>query len=131
MGGQGAVRVVIMGTAMSQPDLPLVQYMKRAGLTTDRLAELVGFHSRTIDNWTSRARRPSYPQLVRLAKVLDCTPADLVDPNPRPVQRPTNPTRRPMGTTGTVMATQAAADRFRSARQQAPATPVAERPPRG
>lgn len=88
----------------SQPDLPLVQVMKEKGVTSRELAARSGFSLRTIENWTSRARRPNPSQRARLASVLGVHPDDLIDPNPNPYQRPTNPTRRPMGTGGTLSA---------------------------
>lgn len=90
----------------SQPDLPLVRLLKEKGMSSLELAQAAGFSLRTIENWTSRARRPTPAQRARLARALgdDIHPDDLIDPNPRPYQRPTNPTRRPMGTGGTMMA---------------------------
>lgn len=91
-----------------ESDLPLVVKMREQGVITDTLARWTGFHPRTIDNWTSRARRPTPGQRAILAEALCCDPDDLIDPNPRPHQRPTNPQRRPMGTSGTLAATNAA-----------------------
>lgn len=93
-----------MTTPFTQPDLPIVARLLELGWTNRKLAAESGFNLRTIENWTSRARRPSVAQYDRLARALGCPVADIIDPTPRHTQRPTNPNHRPMGTGGTITA---------------------------
>ena len=49
------------------------------GLTQAQLAEMVGCHARSITYWETGARRPDTEHLLKLAEVLECNPAELLE----------------------------------------------------
>lgn len=53
-------------------------YRKRAGLSQQKLAEMVGVSQQTIDRYESGSRQPNITDGVRLADVLHTTSEKLV-----------------------------------------------------
>lgn len=49
------------------------------GLTQAQLAEVVGCHMRSITCWETGTRRPDAEHLLKLAEVLECSPAELME----------------------------------------------------
>jgi len=56
----------------------IAEYRRRADLTQSELAEKVGTSPAYISQLETGYRRASMPMLVRLAAVLGCNPADLL-----------------------------------------------------
>jgi len=55
-----------------------IKARQRAGLTQERLAELLDVSYITIRKWERGERSPKIKKLTDIARVLRCTPADLV-----------------------------------------------------
>ncbi len=59
----------------------IAQLRKRRGWTQGDLAERVGVEQPTVQRWENGKREPSFDQLFALARVLEVTPASLIDPS--------------------------------------------------
>lgn len=55
----------------------LRRLMQRSGLTTEDLADQLGLSRQSVSAWLTGRTTPSPPSLVRIAEVLNATPADL------------------------------------------------------
>ena len=63
--------------------------MKAKGMTSVRIAELVGMHKTNISNIINGKQMPSVEALERFAKALDCKVRDLLvedDDEPTPIK---------------------------------------------
>ena len=47
-------------------------------ITQDYIAKKMGVNQNTVSQWESGTRRPDIDTLIRLAKVLGCTPNDIL-----------------------------------------------------
>lgn len=60
---------------------PIDRRLVELGMTRATLARLSGVPVRTLENWSSRLRKsPNVYQFYRVAKVLDCSMEDLLEP---------------------------------------------------
>ena len=60
---------------------PIDKRLVELGMTRATLARLSGVPVRTLENWSSRLRKsPNVYQFYRVAKVLDCSMEDLLEP---------------------------------------------------
>lgn len=58
----------------------LYEYRKRKGWTQRELAERLGVTTPTITQYETGARKPDIVTLKKLAKLLDCTTDQLLEP---------------------------------------------------
>lgn len=58
----------------------LLEYRQKAGLTQSQLAEKLGVAQSAIANWEARDRKPNIVMLKKLAKILNCTTDELLEP---------------------------------------------------
>lgn len=47
------------------------------GLTTEQVADLLSVNRGTVERWESGKSAPTYPQLVKLCEIYNCTPDDI------------------------------------------------------
>lgn len=47
------------------------------GLTSEQVASQIGVNRGTIERWESGKSSPTYPQLIRLCEIYNCTPDDV------------------------------------------------------
>lgn len=60
--------------------LALYKYRTKKGYTQKQIAEILGVTPNCITQWESGARRPNVVMLKKLAKLLECTADDLLEP---------------------------------------------------
>lgn len=60
------------------------EYRKRLGMTQYQLAQRIDACTETIKRWEREMHKPSYPTMMRLATILECTPFDLFPDLPKP-----------------------------------------------
>ena len=60
--------------------IALYKYRTRKAITQAELAKLFGVTPNCITQWESGVRRPNVVMLKKLAKLLECTADDLLEP---------------------------------------------------
>ena len=55
------------------------EWRKKRGLTLEKLSDLVGIHINTLVRWENGSREPRASDLTKLAQVLQCSEAELLN----------------------------------------------------
>lgn len=56
----------------------IAEERRKKNLTQKQLAEMMGVANSTLNQWETGLRRPNVDMLVKLARVLGCTPNDIL-----------------------------------------------------
>ncbi len=56
----------------------IAQERRKKNWTQKQLAEMIGVANSTLNQWETGLRRPNVDMLVKLARVLGCTPNDIL-----------------------------------------------------
>ena len=56
----------------------LTEYRKKNGMSQQDIADRLDISGNTVSQWETGARRPNVDMLVKLARVLGCTPNDIL-----------------------------------------------------